>query len=987
MARLLRSWPFLVALTILATACFHKAIQGEQFDYRDAAHFYYPLYQRVQTEWEAGRWPLWEPEENAGIPLLGNPTAAVLYPGKLLYAALPYPLAARSYIIAHALLAVLGAYLLARRFGIGSTGAAIAGLSYGFSAPILFQYCNIVFLVGAAWTPFAFRAVDRWLRGGERSALPELAAVLALQVLGGDPQMAYLVGICAGGYAFLLVRNQAGTTEDRPRRRGFGVLVAALILTVWTAVTLLAAAKLPGLRPSWSRLPVPTFAWSPWVSLVVFAAWCLIGVLALRAWSRRKESARRLGPMLAGLAASAVLAGALSGAQLLPVMEFTRLTSRAADEGSHDFYPFSLEPVRILEFAFPNVLGTAYKGNHFWLGLIPPRSQHRIWVPSLYLGGLTLILGLSAIGFRGSPPWRKWLIGIALFSLLASFGEFGGPLFWARRISTLSSILGPPDPNDTNAIRTDGKLRDGDGSFYWILTVVLPGFQTFRYPSKLLTLTVLAMSILAGAGWELLALGGRRRFRATLALFTTFALAALLTVILAGGWIRRTFENYNVPTGFGPFQPSGAFRDLQGAVIQATVVVAVAWTLFWLIRIRPRMASALVVLCVAIDLAIANSGFVLTAPQVEFDTPPKYLEWIKQAEKANPSPGPFRIHRMPIWSPYSWITTSSEDRVLDFLRWERDTLQPKYGINSGVEYTYTQGTAELFDYEWFFGPFTQPVSPLLASQIRKISTSERVVYYPRRGFDLWNTRYFILPGYTIWTDTERGVASLLQDTEQIYPPVGAFDGPEGPNRYTEWVKTEDVQIHRNRNFMPRAWKVHEAIFLPPITGLSRAQRAQPMEEMTFANDMIWNDPQRRLYDPKKTAWLEVPNSNAIRARLDRTQPHLDDFVKVTSRDPQRVELDVLTQETALVVLADTFYPGWKLTIDGQAAEILRANRLMRGALVPGSPKVQTLVYTYDPGSFRWGLRLSIVGFVAMAGMIVWGIRRRGRPVSFASLVG
>ena len=78
MARLLRSWPFLVALTILATACFHKAIQGEQFDYRDAAHFYYPLYQRVQTEWEVGRWPLWEPEENAGIPLLGNPTAAVL---------------------------------------------------------------------------------------------------------------------------------------------------------------------------------------------------------------------------------------------------------------------------------------------------------------------------------------------------------------------------------------------------------------------------------------------------------------------------------------------------------------------------------------------------------------------------------------------------------------------------------------------------------------------------------------------------------------------------------------------------------------------------------------------------------------------------------------------------------------------------------------------------------------------------------------------
>ena len=41
------------------------------------------------------------------MPLLGNPTAAVLYPGKLLYAALPYPWAARLYIVAHTLLAIV----------------------------------------------------------------------------------------------------------------------------------------------------------------------------------------------------------------------------------------------------------------------------------------------------------------------------------------------------------------------------------------------------------------------------------------------------------------------------------------------------------------------------------------------------------------------------------------------------------------------------------------------------------------------------------------------------------------------------------------------------------------------------------------------------------------------------------------------------------------------------------------------------------------
>ncbi len=85
---------FLLILACFSTlflSCYAPALFGDrQFGYRDAAHYYYPLEQRVQEEWRAGRWPLWEPEENAGMPLLGNPTAAVFYPGKLVFAFLSY---------------------------------------------------------------------------------------------------------------------------------------------------------------------------------------------------------------------------------------------------------------------------------------------------------------------------------------------------------------------------------------------------------------------------------------------------------------------------------------------------------------------------------------------------------------------------------------------------------------------------------------------------------------------------------------------------------------------------------------------------------------------------------------------------------------------------------------------------------------------------------------------------------------------------------
>ena len=57
--------------------------------------------------------------------------------------------------------------------GWGTTwfGSALASLAYAFGAPILFQYCNVIYLVGAAWLPLGVHAVDRWVRRGRRWGL------------------------------------------------------------------------------------------------------------------------------------------------------------------------------------------------------------------------------------------------------------------------------------------------------------------------------------------------------------------------------------------------------------------------------------------------------------------------------------------------------------------------------------------------------------------------------------------------------------------------------------------------------------------------------------------------------------------------------------------------------------------------------------------------------------------------------------------------
>src|SRR5271156_6831816 len=138
----------LTCFAALFLICYAPALfLSRQFGFRDSAHYYYPLNQRVQDDWNHGRWPLWEPEENAGMPLLGNPTAAVLYPGKLAFALLPYAWAARVYIVMHSALAFVCMLVLMRSWGTSWPGSALAALGYAFGAPILFQYCNIIYLI------------------------------------------------------------------------------------------------------------------------------------------------------------------------------------------------------------------------------------------------------------------------------------------------------------------------------------------------------------------------------------------------------------------------------------------------------------------------------------------------------------------------------------------------------------------------------------------------------------------------------------------------------------------------------------------------------------------------------------------------------------------------------------------------------------------------------------------------------------------------
>jgi hypothetical protein len=342
------------------------------------------------------------------------------------------------------------------------------------------------------------------------------------------------------------------------------------------------------------------------------------------------------------------------------------------------------------------------------------------------------------------------------------------------------------------------------------------------------------------------------------------------------------------------------------------------------------------------------------------------LPIIEAAEKADPSPGPFRIQRVGVWWPDDWYEYSSPRRIEEIVRWERGTLRPKYQLPLGPRSTFSFDTSEMIDYAAFFFPMTIKVDERAALS-PGMKPGQEVWYYPRRGFDLWNTRYFLVPSYLVWDDPERGFASLVPRTTQVYPRPGAFDGPGGAAARARWRASDDLRVLRNDAAYPRAWVVHRARVVPPLRGRGLAERRRLMLELLYQEDEVWHASGARVHDPHAVAWVESARSGELAEYLPRMDPDASEAVEVVRDEPQRVELVARLRWPGLVVLSDVYYPGWHLTVDGRPAEVLRANRAMRGAAVGAG--VHRLEYRYEPGSFRAGLALSAAG---VAGLLAAG---------------
>jgi hypothetical protein len=96
-------------------------------------------------------------------------------------------------------------------------------------------------------------------------------------------------------------------------------------------------------------------------------------------------------------------------------------------------------------------------------------------------------------------------------------------------------------------------------------------------------------------------------------------------------------------------------------------------------------------------------------------------------------------------------------------------------------------------------------------------------------------------------------------------------------------------------------------------------------------------------------------------------------------EPERVVIDATADRASMLVLTDSWYPGWEATVDGKKVEVLRADHALRAvALPPGTHRVE---FNFRPRSLRVGASITTTALVAVAalGLVPTWLRRRRRP--------
>ncbi len=160
-------------------------------------------------------------------------------------------------------------------------------------------------------------------------------------------------------------------------------------------------------------------------------------------------------------------------------------------------------------------------------------------------------------------------------------------------------------------------------------------------------------------------------------------------------------------------------------------------------------------------------------------------------------------------------------------------------------------------------------------------------------------------------------------------------------------------LFKNPSALPRAYLVGEYEVI---------SQKEALLKRLFADD----------FNPHREVLLEEDPSLMLAADTKGT-------VEMASYKEQNVLLKINAIGPALLVLTDASYPGWKVTVDGRATKIYRANYALRAVVVPdGEHEVQ---FSYEPFSLKLGIGISLTSVLLLLILVIICQKKRRKVTS------
>lgn len=128
------------------------------------------------------------------------------------------------------------------------------------------------------------------------------------------------------------------------------------------------------------------------------------------------------------------------------------------------------------------------------------------------------------------------------------------------------------------------------------------------------------------------------------------------------------------------------------------------------------------------------------------------------------------------------------------------------------------------------------------------------------------------------------------------------------------------------------------------------------------------------------AYLSHPNTRRFGTTVEKDTVHVpaapegeEPSVVLHSDAPEIVAVQTRNERDGMLVLSDTWYPGWKAFVDGEETELYRVSRIFRGAVVPAGD--HEVVFRYEPESFARGRGITLLSVGLLVLIAVAGFRR------------